>query len=293
MSKATTELLFGLVPDLANRVVTLLLSQGIASRSELSDEAHSATIYVETERYDAARRLVAEEFPYGLDYEDEEGARRIHDPFRDAKVEAPPKWFGRGTPMVLAIMAACIAMFAATHLGVDGGTRSRLLEFGAISWSAVEAGQYWRLLAAVFIHFDGVHLLANMGTFLLVGPPLAHTVGPWRLLLLFVATGVGANIISHELWPVMGLKAGASGAIAGVLGGLGGNAMRPNPDSRFKGWQRLGALAAFYGMMIGFGPGRDNVAHVAGVVLGVVIGRLLPTEPLAGGLTRPPADPRA
>ena len=84
------------------------------------------------------------------------------------------------------------------HVGVDGGSRSTLLEFGAISWSRVEAGEYWRLLAAVFIHFDGVHLLANMGTFLLVGPPLAHTVGPWRLLLLFIATGVGANIISHE-----------------------------------------------------------------------------------------------
>jgi hypothetical protein len=68
--------------------------------------------------------------------------------------------------------------------------------------------------------------------------------------------------------------------------------MRPNPDSRFKGWQRLGALAAFYGMMIGFGPGRDNVAHVAGVLLGIVIGRFMPTEPMGDGPIRPPTDPR-
>lgn len=280
MSKATAELLFGIAPDQANRVVALLLSQGVAARSVLTDEAYSATVYVAPDHYDYAQRLIAEEYPYGLDYEEEDGARQIHDPFRDAKVEAPRSWFGRGSFMVVALIAACVAMFAATHLGDDGGMRSRLLDFGAISWGRVEAGEYWRLLAAVFIHFDGAHLLANMGTFLLVGPPLAHTVGPWRFLVLFVATGVGANIVSHELSPTMGLKAGASGAVAGVLGGLAGNALRPNPDSRFKGWQRLGALAAFYGMMIGFGPGRDNTAHVAGVVLGVLIGRLMPAEPM-------------
>jgi len=280
MSKATAELLFGLAPDQANRIVALLLSQGISARSDLTDEAYSATVYVDPDGYDHARRLIAEEYPYGLDYDDDEGDRQIHDPFRDAKVTAPASWFGRGTSIVLALIGACVAMFVATHAGDGGATRSTLLEFGAISWSRVEAGEYWRLLAAVFIHFDGAHLLANMGTFLLVGPPLAHTVGPWRFLFLFLATGVGANIISHELSPTMGLKAGASGAIAGVLGGLAGNALRPSPDSRFKGWQRLGALAAFYGMMIGFGPGRDNTAHVAGVLLGVFIGRLMPAEPM-------------
>jgi rhomboid protease GluP len=291
MSKANAELLFGLAPDQANRVVTLLLSQGIAARGELTDEGHSTTIYVAAEAYDAARRLLAEEYPYGLDYADDEGARESHDPFRDAKVQAPVSWFGRGSWAVLGLIGICVAMFAMTHLGGDAGSRSRMLEYGAISWGRVEeAGDYWRLAAAVFLHFDGAHLLANMGTFLLVGPPLAHTIGPWRFLFLFMATGVGANIISHELSPVMGLKAGASGAIAGVLGGLAGNALRPNPDSRFKGWQRLGALAAFYGMMIGFGPGRDNTAHVAGVVLGVLIGRFMPAEPMEPNLTRPAAN---
>ncbi len=278
MSKASSELLFGLAPDEANRVVALLLSQGIAARTELLDEAHNATIYVDPLGYDAARRLIAEEYPYGFHFDEDGGAHRPSDPFKDPTVTAPQKWFGRGSSMVIAIIVVCAGMFAATQFGDSGGARSTMLAYGAISWSRVEAGEYWRLLAAVFLHFDGAHIIANMGTFLLVGPPLAHTLGPWRFLVLFVATGVGANVISHELYPVMGLKAGASGAIAGVLGGLGGNAMRPNPDSRFKSWQRLGALAAFYGMMIGFGPGRDNVAHVAGVVLGVLIGRLMPAQ---------------
>jgi membrane associated rhomboid family serine protease len=85
--------------------------------------------------------------------------------------------------------------------------------------------------------------------------------------------------VSHQLAPITGLKAGASGAIAGTLGALGGHALRPNPDSRFRSWHRVGALAAFYGLLIGFGPGRDNTAHLAGLLIGVVMGRLMAPLP--------------
>ena len=74
----------------------------------------------------------------------------------------------------------------------------------------------------------------------------------------------------------MGLKAGASGAIAGVLGGLGGQALRTGGrPSRFRSWHVLGGMLAFYAMMIGFGPGRDNLAHLGGMLAGIILGRLI------------------
>ncbi len=78
--------------------------------------------------------------------------------------------------------------------------------------------------------------------------------------------------------PTLGLKGGASGAIAGVLGGLGGQALRPRP-TRYKNWQVLGALAAVYGLLIGFGPGRDNTAHLGGLLAGVLLGWINPPLP--------------
>jgi len=274
MSKATTVLLHGLEPARADRIVALLLSQGLDARAEVR-AADSAVVIVVDDDHDAARRLVAEEYPYGVDAPSPGQVRVPHDLWRDATVEAPASWFGRGAWVVLAIAAVCVAVFVASILGEDAGTRSRMLALGAISWGRVESGEYWRLVTAIFLHFDIAHLVSNVGMFLLVAPPLAHILGPWRFLFVFLATGTGANIASHQLAPITGLKAGASGAIAGTLGALGGHALRPNPDSRFRGWQRLGALAAFYGLLIGFGPGRDNTAHIAGLLIGLVMGRLM------------------
>jgi rhomboid protease GluP len=204
------------------------------------------------------------------------------------EAEAPPAWFGRGRCAIFAVAAICVAVFIAANVGSDAGTRSRLLALGAISYSTIGAGELWRLLTAVFLHFDIGHLLANMSALAVLGPPLAHQVGGARFLVVFLLGGIGANVVSHLLAPTVGLKAGASGGIAAVLGALGAQGVRPQRRTRFKQWQILGALAAFYGLMIGFGPGRDNVAHLAGAVLGFLIGRVI--EPLPPE-TRPIVPP--
>ena len=174
------------------------------------------------------------------------------------------------------ILVACVAMYVLAYLGEDGGSRSRLLAGGAISWQHVERGEWWRLASAVFLHFGLPHLIVNMAALLVLGPPLARDIGPLRFLALFVATGIAGNALSHFWAPTIALKAGASGGIAGVLGGLAGQALHPaQKSSRYRSWQVLGALAAVYGLLIGFGPGRDNVAHLGGLASGLLLGRLI------------------
>lgn len=213
---------------------------------------------------------------------DENGARRLLDEVDLSQPELPPEkpeptvvWSGRGATGLLAVVLACGAVFWSTHLSGAPLTRSRLLEHGAISWSLVESGELWRMLAAVFIHFDGAHLLTNMLTLALIGPPLAHHLGAGRFLLVFVLTGVAGNVFSHVLVPTVGLKAGASGAVSGVLGALAGQTLRPEFRGPFKRWQVLGALGAVYALLVGVGPGRDNAAHAGGLLAGLLLGRLI------------------
>ncbi len=249
----------------AHRIVVLLASMGIESAID-TDGYRSLGVYVAQRDADAARRLVAEELATrsALD-------SRPH----YEEIPAPKAWFGRGSAAVVAVGAVCVAVFMLAMQGEGAGTHARWVELGAIERVRVASGEYWRLLTALFVHFDASHLLGNLSVLLFVGPPLAHWLGPWRFLFVFVACGVGGNVASYAIAASGGLKAGASGAIAGVLGALGGQSLRPERSRRRKAWQTLGALAALYGLLVGFGPRADHVAHVAGLLVGLAIGRWL------------------
>lgn len=256
----------------ANRIVVLLASMGIEARAEL-DEYRALGVYVPGADLDAARRLLADE-PAFSSVEGETDAAKLD-------LIAPKAWFGRGSAAVLAVMAACVAVFITALRGADAGTRSSWLALGAIDAARVDAGEHWRFLTAVFLHFDIGHLLANLGVLAIVGPPLAHQLGASGFLVVFLLSGVGGNVASHLLMPAVALKAGASGAITGVLGALGGMSLRPERRERRKAWQTLGAIAVIYGFLVGFSATSDNVAHVGGLVAGLLLGLVM----------RPPARP--
>ena len=154
-----------------------------------------------------------------------------------------------------------------------------MLDAGAAAPWLVSQGQWWRLLTAVFLHFDLKHLVGNMSALLFLGPPLAAQLGHARTVVLFVATGLAGNMLSQLLGDEIALKAGASGGICGLLGALAGVAlvaMAAASDSRERrpAWQTLGALVALFGMIVGFEPGRDHYAHLGGLFSGIGIGRL-------------------
>jgi rhomboid protease GluP len=263
--RPTALLRTGLGEAEANRFVVLLASMGIESSVGAGDYG-GLSLYVAAEQLDAARRLLTEEAQKPFAY------RRVRggDP-----LALESSWFGRGSSAVGTVIAACVALFVYL-LGSEGeALRGRMLALGAIDRSRLDAGEYWRLLTAIFLHFDAGHLLSNMAVLVVVGPPLAQMVGPWLFLLVFFASGVGGNVASYLLAPAGGLKAGASGAIAGVLGALGGLALAPERRSRWRPWQTLAALAALYALVIGFSPRSDHVAHLGGLLVGLVSGRLL------------------
>ncbi len=277
VSPPTAPLLSDVTREQADRAHLLLLSMDVPAQVVRGASGRSA-VMVEASDFERAAWIIADEYPDGVP----SGRWKRRSSPSAELAQLPVRWFGRGSRALLGLVAATIAIHFVVHEGLEGAARSRLLDAGAIAYHLIEKGELWRLLAAVFLHFNLGHLLSNMGTLLFVGPPLAQMVGPWRMLGIYVAGGVLANVGSHLFNPVLGLKAGASGAVAAALGALGGQAMRSDGrPSRLKSWQALGAMAAAYGLMIGFGPGRDNVAHIVGILAGIALGRFVP--PLDSG----------
>jgi len=179
-------------------------------------------------------------------------------------------------PALLAML--CVAVHLWVHGGAGPSSRSRLLSAGVVADFLVSQGQWWRLLTAVFVHFDISHLVANMWALLVVGPALVAEIGSARFAGVFLITGVAGNIASQLLNETVALKAGASGGICGVLGALAGlslGSLGGSYEVRRPAWQTLGALVALFGLTVGFQPGRDHYAHVGGLLTGVLLGRWL------------------
>ncbi len=85
----------------------------------------------------------------------------------------------------------------------------------------LDATNFLPLVTNTFMHGGFLHIILNMWTLWLFGVPLEDRLGPWRFLLFYLACGTLGSIAHlifnlHSVVPALG----ASGAIAGVLGGF-------------------------------------------------------------------------
>jgi membrane associated rhomboid family serine protease len=72
---------------------------------------------------------------------------------------------------------------------------------------------------STYLHFDLLHLLSNMLILWLLGDAIEWLCGPWKFLLFYTLCGITASIMLFLLGGLSELAgAGASGAIAGVMG---------------------------------------------------------------------------
>ena len=258
----------------ADEIVLVLAAEGIVATTE---PMGSGTLIV-IDDADAPRAdgILADEYPRGVeDALATRAAERAAAHARTAGIDTD-RWFGPGSWVLFVLTAVCVGMFLAEEQAGGSEVREVLLRFGASRPAHVRAGEWWRFATALFVHIGPKHLLGNMAALLVLGPALVAALGPWRFLLVYLVAGIAGNALSYQTMPPDVVSAGASGAILGVLGALGGQRLRFAASARYRGWQVIAALLAYLAVAVGAEPGVDTMAHLGGLGAGLALGLVIP-----------------
>ncbi len=196
----------------------------------------------------------------------------------------PKPW---ATHILLAINVAVFIAMVISGISVMEPSTTDLIRCGADFGPLTLTSQPWRVVTASFLHIGIIHLLLNMWCLWNLGPLLERFLGVWGALLAYVATGIGAAIASLS-WNPMRVSAGASGAIFGFVGILISIlyfAKLDAPPEGVRATLRSVVQFALINLVYGFAGGIDNMAHLGGLISGLVIGLFLSKE-LANAIAR-------
>lgn len=179
------------------------------------------------------------------------------------------------TATILIIIAAVFLFEVLTGAIWDNAI---LVQIGAIMpWRYIEARhEYWRVVTGMFLHGGWLHWLANSWALYQLGMLYEVMFGTPRFLVIYFVTGLCASVASSIF--AQGPSVGASGAILGILGAFIFS-IRRSPQWRHEPWTRglLGQLVfwALLNVALGFQVEQiDNVAHIAGLASGLLMGFL-------------------
>jgi rhomboid protease GluP len=169
--------------------------------------------------------------------------------------------------------------------------RPALILFGATNPELVsEAGLWWTILSASWLHGSAIHLIFNMLSVRQLAPGVAELYGPGRMVIIYTAGGVAGFALS-VLWgildlppiPLLGggsqaLTMGASACITGLLGAIYYYGHRSG-----SGIARSYATQSIIFVLIQgvFLRGIiNNLAHIGGIIGGYAAARFLdPLKP--------------
>ncbi|KAF8639991.1 hypothetical protein AX17_001237 [Amanita inopinata Kibby_2008] len=147
------------------------------------------------------------------------------------------------------------------------------------SWGHVKSGRIWTLVTSCFSHKDFAHILFNGFTFFFMAKPVLHMLGSGQFLLLYLGSGVAANLVSMGYSNILEGRdkgsIGASAAIYSVISFLA--CVAPRMTFRLYGiipipaWLVVTGIFAYdtYSTVAKNRSQIDTVGHVAGLASGV------------------------
>ena len=186
----------------------------------------------------------------------------------------------RRFPVTYSIMAACIAVYIA--MSVSSGTFvaptvGNVLRWGGTGPQIILQGEWWRLVTAVFVHIGIIHIASNMYVFWGLGMMAERLLGRFNFLAVYLLTGIAGNVLTLLLKPNI-VGAGASGAIFGLAGLLISVLQFGRlsvPREQLAPLKKEVVKLALYNLLIGaVVPGINNIAHLGGLIYGLLLGAL-------------------
>lgn len=193
----------------------------------------------------------------------------------------------RRAPVTGAVLIIICIVFAIEVFTGAFNSNETIIELGAIVPGLMRRGEYWRLVSAMFLHGGWLHWATNSWALYQLGMLYEALFGSPRFAKAYFISGIVASVASSLF--TRGPAVGASGAIFGILGAFIFSLLR-SPQYRHQPWTKgLVNQIIFWiviNIAIGFYvPFIDNVAHIAGLISGLLLG-LLPHR----GSPPPPRD---
>lgn len=191
-----------------------------------------------------------------------------------------PNFGGYGVgPLTFGLILLCVAFAVYSKLGYDSDVVRRFVladpeNANGTFLPEVRAGQYWRLVSPAFIHFGPLHLVFNLMWLYQLGCMIEARRGTLTLAMLVVVTATGP-FIAQYLWTGPAFVGGMSGVVYGLAGyvwmrGKYDPSSGVYLDRTSIQWLLIWLVVCFTGAV-----GRvANVAHLAGLILGVIWGRV-------------------
>ena len=193
----------------------------------------------------------------------------------------------------------CAVMYAVTLLwggvamggglfGILSPTGRSLFAFGAAGAGPVfDAGRWWTLLSASWLHGGILHIAFNLMWIRQLAPDVGELYGPGRMVIIYTVAGIvgfsastAAGQFLSNLPPpigVNGITVGASASIFGLLGALVYYGRRSGSRHIHSQALSMAGMVFIFGLIM---PGVDNYAHAGGFVGGYLMGRILdPLKP--------------
>lgn len=183
------------------------------------------------------------------------------------------------TRAVKVLIIVNVSVFFLQLLGRATGINLIELYFGLIPWRITHEVMIWQFVSYMFLHdsHQFFHILINMFTLYMFGNDLERTWGSKRFLQYYFVTGIGAGLCSY----LSGVNStavtiGASGAIYGLL--LAYGLLYPNRlvylymlfPVKVKWLVLFMGVLAFLSSITGSEPGVSNIAHLGGLLVGLV-----------------------
>ena len=303
----------------ARRFTAWLLTQKIEARAEsekdgwviwVMDEDRLAAAKEQLAAYQAdpndARYRTAEKDAAALEREEQQKRERA----QKNMVDMSRRWGSgftqpRSQPLVLTLILVCIVVFVLTDWGNQkgpgliatlqfcGGAATENAEGLVIVqpvWREILAGEVWRLVTPMLIHFGIAHIIFNMMALYDFGGQVESRIKTGWFLLLVIGLAAFSNtaqVLVDSLlrnttdYPKVGGFGGMSGVVYGLFGFVFMRAyvledrsyvLTPGTSLFAFGWLVLCIARNFGGPDLGGGIGYvANTAHVSGLLAGMAI----------------------
>lgn len=133
--------------------------------------------------------------------------------------------------------------------------------------------ELWRLISPIFLHFSFWHIAFNLVIFIVFASKIEQCLGKTKLIFLLVSSAAIGNISQYIANDFNGNFGGISGVVNALIAYVSIVSLAKNIPANFKsipGLLLVIIIFVFINLIFNFGVA--NACHVAGIIVGAIIG---------------------